>query len=134
MLKLVIISVLALAGGPGQEVQESGAKVTTEGVVIVNLKPQVVFTHGDRQLFAVPLIVVPGLPVPQKADEPTPRGRHIEVIPPKQFNVTTGPCNMPVIVGDASVDPGILIPRTHSDGGKHKIRIVEPRACGEKVP
>ena len=134
MLKLVIISVLALAGGPGQDLQESRSRVPTDGVVIHNLKPQTVYMHGDRQLFAVPLIVVPGLPVPQQADQPTSRGQHIEVIPPKQFNVTTGPCNMPVIVGDASVDPGILIPRTHSEGGKHKIRVVEARACGEKVP
>jgi len=122
MLKLVIISVLALGGQDGPK---PDGKVETA-------RPR---QHGaSRQLFAVPAIVVPGIPVTQKADEPVPRGRHIEIIPPKQFNVTTGPCNMPVMVGDASVDPGILIPRPHSDAGKHKIRIVEPRACGEKVP
>ena len=122
MLKLVIISVLALTGQDGPK---PDGRMDTD-------RPR---QHGVyRQLFAVPPIVVPGLPVTQKADEPTPRGRHIEVIPPKQFTMTTGPCNMPVMVGDASVDPGILIPSPHSAAGKHKIRVVAPNACGEKVP
>ena len=116
MLEFVGVGVLVLAGALGQDVQRPA-----------------VYKHGDRQLFAVPAITVPGLPTTTpKSAQPAPRHRHTDVFGPKQPNVTTGPCNMPIIVGDASADPGILIPRqTHH--GKSKVRIVEPKACGEKV-
>jgi hypothetical protein len=37
---------------------------------------------------------------------------------------------MPIIVGNASADPGILIPRQHSN--QFKIRVMQPPACGPR--
>jgi hypothetical protein len=38
---------------------------------------------------------------------------------------------MPIVIGDASIDRGILIPRGHH-GDPFKMRVVRPEACGEK--
>ena len=42
-----------------------------------------------------------------------------------------GPCNMPIIRGNAEVDPKIVVPilRENTDP---KIRAIEPRVCWEK--
>ena len=122
MLKLLIVGVLAVAGAPGQDGQtpdsrEDRARQQRHG--------------GYAELFAIPPIIVPGLPVVTLKVQPAmPQLRHTEVFTPHSSFVTTGPCNMPIVVGDASVDPGILI--LAPQHGKHKIRTVAPKACGEK--
>ena len=122
MFKLLIVGVLTLAGAAGQDGQtpnsrEDRARQQRHG--------------GYAELFAIPPMIVPGLPVVTPKIQPaTPQLRHTEVFTPDRYAVT-GPCNMPIVVGDASVDPGILIPAP--DHGKHKIRTVVPKGCGEKI-
>ena len=41
-----------------------------------------------------------------------------------------GPCGMPVIVADASVDPKILVPIPDDVKVSAKIRVAEPAPCG----
>jgi hypothetical protein len=123
MLKLLIVGVLALAGAPGQHDQRPDSRED---------KARKQRHGGYAELFAIPPIIVPGLEVVTLKIQPaTPQLRHTEVFTPNRYAATTGPCNMPIVVGDATVDPGILIPTPHH--GKHKIRTVAPKACGEKI-
>ena len=123
MYKLLIVGALALAGAPGQDGQtpdsrEDRARQQRHG--------------GYAELFAIPPIIVPGLEVVTLKVQPAiPQLRHTQVFTPNPYAVTTGPCNMPIVVGDANVDPGILIPTPNH--GKHKIRTVSPNGCGEKI-
>ena len=92
------------------------------------------------QLFTVKpidVVVVQGGKVLPKGATPSPTSPAIGVLefPARQHGrkrtVERGPCNMPIIVGDATVDPGILVfpPKTH---GKAAIRAIEPTKCWVK--
>ena len=59
-------------------------------------------------------------------DAPRVAGRVIE----KQTGLERGPCGMPVIAADASVDPRIIIPIPDDARQNAKIRIAEPAPCG----
>ena len=56
--------------------------------------------------------------------------RPAELSPRPRQATERGPCNMPIIVGDASADPGILIHRKHLPAPR--IRVVEASACQDK--
>lgn len=49
----------------------------------------------------------------------------------ERYRVERGPCNMPIVRGNAAVDPRSIVPveRGTTD---HKIRAVEPAVCWEK--
>ena len=44
--------------------------------------------------------------------------------------IERGPCGMPIIVADASVDPKIIVPIPDDARQNAKIRIAEPAPCG----
>jgi hypothetical protein len=48
---------------------------------------------------------------------------------PRQTRVERGPCNMPVIVANADIDPKMIVPIERKNADV-KIRAVEPSACG----
>ena len=79
--------------------------------------------------------VAPPEVIRKQTTTPTPGGsshrtRPIKVSPQQQHTTDRGPCNMPIIVGNASADPGILIPRKHIDSPR--IRVVDAPACQDK--
>ncbi len=76
-----------------------------------------------ERLFAVAPITAPGVPTPKpETHQPVRGGHHTVFVHPQWDGVERGPCNMPVIVGDASADPGILLPKKHSN--QFKIRVI----------
>jgi hypothetical protein len=98
--------------------------------------------HGGpyAQLFRVKpidIVLIEDGKVLPKGARPSPKSPAHGVLefPARQHapkhTVERGACNMPIIVADASVDPGILIfpPKTH---GKPAIRAIEPPACWTK--
>ena len=117
MLPLVIVSALTAATALAQEAKP------TAGIQS---------TSAYERLFTVPAITVTGAKhaPQQELGKSSHIGRHVEVVPKLQHMTERGPCNMPIIVGDASGDPGMVIP--HGKHGKPAIRVVPPRACGEK--
>jgi hypothetical protein len=56
----------------------------------------------------------------------TTAGRVVEMNP----RVERGPCGMPIIVADASVDPKMIIPIPDDAKQIAKIRVAEPAPCG----
>lgn len=84
-----------------------------------------------KRLFTVgPSEVIRKQPAKPQPGEPDQRPRPVKVSPQQQHTTDRGPCNMPIIVGDASADPGILIARKHIESPR--IRVVEAPACREK--
>jgi hypothetical protein len=60
-----------------------------------------------QRLFAVGPITVPGaLPTDPRLAEPRRSGTHTEVFKPQRDIIERGPCNMPIVIGDASIDRG----------------------------
>ena len=114
MLPLLLVSALTAATALAQD-----AKAT-----------QSVHASPYKRLFTRPAEVIRKQPDKPKPGEPDHRPRLVEVPRQQQHTTDRGPCNMPIIVGDASADPGILIPRKHLDSPR--IRVVEAPACGEK--
>ena len=118
MLKLAILSALTL-GVFGQEPERS---------------PQVNRSHGSpyRELFQVAPVAPQVATVVKTLSAPAEHQPvHVEIFKGDHHRIQRGPCNMPIIVGDASLDPGILIPRTHA--GHFRIRTVQPpNPCREK--
>jgi hypothetical protein len=61
-----------------------------------------------------------------------PRFQAVQPIPATvEKTVERGPCNMPVIVGNANVDPKMIVP-VERGSIDHKIRVIEPAVCWEK--
>lgn len=56
-------------------------------------------------------------------------GRAIEV-PRSTHGVRPGPCGMPIIAADASLDPKIIVPIPGSRNAEARIRTAEPVPCG----
>ena len=132
MLKLLIVGVLAVVGAPGQDGQRPDARQDGQRPDSREGRARRQRHGGHAELFVIPPIIVPGRQVVTFKVEPAlPQLRHTEVFPSNPHPATTGPCNMPIVVADVTVDPGILIPTPHH--GKHKIRTVVPKGCGEKI-
>jgi hypothetical protein len=84
-----------------------------------------------KRLFTVaPSEVIRKQTTTPKPGDSTHPPRPVKVSPRQQHTTDRGPCNMPIIVGDASADPGILIPRKHIDSPR--IRVDDAPACQDK--
>ena len=64
-----------------------------------------------------------------KQDRPLVLGKVKEVTPASQ-GLQRGPCGMPIIAADASVDPKFVIPTPGSETRETKTETVEPPPCG----
>ena len=116
MLPLLLVSALTAATALAQDA------TATRGVHV---------SSPYKRLFTVgPAEVIRKQPTKPQPAEPGHRPRPVKVSPQQQHTTDRGPCNMPIIVGDASADPGILIPRKHIESPR--IRVVEAPACQEK--
>lgn len=115
MLELLVLGVLS--AGSVTQMPDSKQPVHHSG-------------HYDR-LFVVAPVTAPGVPQPKQEPTHSSRDGH-EAVPRhhQRHDVERGPCKMPIVVGDASADPGILIKKKHSN--ELKIRVVQPPACGPK--
>lgn len=56
-------------------------------------------------------------------------GKVIEATP-RAHGIQPGPCGMPIIAADPSVDPKFVIPTPGSETRETKIETVEPPPCG----
>ncbi len=118
MLPLLIVSALTAATALAQDATAARAAQS--------------HSHSAyERLFTVAPIPVTG--AKQKKPQPgewNRRPRHVEVFSQHKHTMERGPCNMPIIVGDASADPGILIPRKHTE--TPRIRVAQAPACRDK--
>jgi hypothetical protein len=57
-------------------------------------------------------------------------GTAIEVTRHDSHGVKRGPCGMPIIAADASIDPKIIVPLPESRQQQATIKQVEPPPCG----
>lgn len=116
---LLVLGALTAGAGAAQEPARTG---------------QVPRSHGGpyQQLFAVPPVTPEGATFVKPFMAPdTHRPVPFEIFPSAHRALKPGPCNMPIIVGDAGVDPGILIPRTHAEASRIRI-VAPPQPCREK--
>lgn len=84
---------------------------------------------------AVALAAITAAAAAQDAKPPAPSekpvyGRVIEVTPSKpKTGLQPGPCGMPIIPADPSVDPKFVITTPESERREAKIRTAEPPKC-----
>ena len=116
MVSLLLVSALTAATALAQDTRATKS-------VHVSSPYQRLFT------VAPPEVIRKQTPTPKTGDSSHPP-RRVKVSPRQQHTTDRGPCNMPIIVGDASADPGILIPRKHIDSPR--IRVVDAPACRHK--
>ena len=115
MLKLLVVAALSVGSVPQAPESTRPAK----------------HSSPYERVFTVDAITVPTVSTPKPEPRKQPSGGHHSVIIHPQWDgIQRGPCNMPIVVGDASADPRILIPHSHSR--EAKIRVVQAPACGAK--